>query len=257
MTSPTLFVVSLLLATPAGAAQAPASASAKTISAPEVIALLDSPDLDRKGEGLNLVAGSRSFQEDPRVRAVVVRELTSMTRRRKDAHQRGDRVNHREAELLLALIRTTARFDGVQVIDALLPHVGESAIAQRRIAAYELPLVDALLGLYRSGEGASEPELVRFGALKTLAAITHRGSLSAEQRTAVAAAARSALQSDETFVFAGGMYLGAATHQPDLLQPAVRARSGDFGGRKLSESDSRFLRGAGQRALEQAGISAR
>jgi hypothetical protein len=232
--------------------------SGRQVSAEEVLSLLQSADPNQKGEALVALTDTPVLRQDARLRQAVLDELrkarVAYVNRRQSDETRSD---HRSGELLLALIRTAAKFDGPDVVTALLPHLGQSAVAQRRVAASGSAAIEALLQQYESGVGASEPESVRFGALKTLAEITVHNTLSQKQRSSVEQVAAEALKSQEMFVYAGGIYLGAATRRPDLIDAAVKAQAGEFGGRRLSESDSRYLRGVGQRALAQAGIAVR
>lgn len=156
-------------------------------SAEQVLSLLQSPDPNEKGEALEVIAQTRRLQQDVRVRQVVLRELAKARADRIARKSAAAAPDHRAVELLLALIRTAAKFPGPEVQKALLPHLGQRAIAQRSVADSGNAAVDDLVRLYESGEGDSEPELVRFGALLTLAEITNRGALSSGQRSRISA----------------------------------------------------------------------
>lgn len=253
-----LIILGSLLLPLYGQAGRPPKSTGGQASAEQVLSLLQSADPSRKGEGLVAVTERPTLRQDARVRQAVLDELGKASAGPIDRQQSSAATrDHRAGELLLALIRTAAKFDGPEVVAALLPHVGHSAVAQRKVAASGNAAVNDLLRLYESGAGASEAELVRFGALKTLAEITNHSTLSPEQRSRIEQAARHALRSQETFVYAGGIYLGAATRRPDLIDAAVKAQAGEFGSRNLSDNDNRFLRGVGQRALAQSGIAVR
>jgi hypothetical protein len=253
----TFIILTSLLLTFGHEGQLPKSRGEET-SPDQVLSLLESADANRKGEALIAVSERPKLREDARVRQAVLSELRTARVEYGTRQQSSEtRPDHRSGELLLALIRTAAKFDGPEVVTALLPHLGQSAIAQRRVAASGTGAVEALLRLYESGAGASEAESMRFGALKTLADITAHNTLSQKQRASVEQVAADAVKSQEMFVYAGGIYLGAATRRPALIDAAAKAQAGEFGSRILAESDKRYLRGVGQRALAQAGIAVR
>jgi hypothetical protein len=252
-----IILASLLLSPQAQTSEGPKLTNHRE-SVAYVLSLLQSPDLNQKGEALVIVSEKPTLRQDARVREAVLIQLRKAGDAYVERHRSSEpKPDHQAGELLLALIRTATKFDGPEVVAALLPYLGLSAIAQRRVASAGSGAVGDLVKRYESGEGVTDAESNRFGALKTLAEITANNKLSPNEQASVERVAGDALKSQETFVYAGGIYLGAATRRPDLVDAAVKARAGQFGNRRLADNHQRFLKSVGESALTQAGVAVR
>src|SRR5882672_2811339 len=118
-----IVLASLLLLSHAQTSQAP-SLGGQQASVEQVLSSLQSADPNLKGEALAAVAERPTLRQDTRVRQAVVNELRKARAEYVNRQQPGATISdHRSGELLLALIRTAAKFDGPEVVAELLPHL--------------------------------------------------------------------------------------------------------------------------------------
>jgi hypothetical protein len=230
----------------------------------EVVAALRSSDWVTKGSAARAVAIFPSLQKDAGVKAAVLAELAAEVRVSTDAYaalRRGtfhDTRSSKEAEdegqAGLALTAAAVKFDGPDVLPALLPTVGYSNLSEDRVATFGVIAIEGLVSLYRSGVGPMYDNLMRFGSLRTLAAITRTNVLLPETRRDLTSIASDAIRDSQTFVAAGGVYLGAALADAELIVQIKAIKAGTVPMPGRSENDRRFLQNVATKALVMADV---
>jgi len=236
----------------------------RTPTPASIVAALESGDFEARRIAARTVAATPELQKHDGVKAAVLTTLkaqtTTMTAHYADRRD-GAVVDTRspsdadaEGEALLALTAAAATLEAPDVLSALLPVVCSGSIPENRIAKFGLSAVDPLIAIYRSGVGAGSANLVRSGALRTLAIIARAELLSGPRRTQLTDVAREAVRAPNVFVVSGGIYLGVAVLDREILTQAQELRERQISGNSTVDLDQRFLKSVATKALALSGV---
>lgn len=191
------------------------------------------------------------------MKAVVLAELRAgneiMKRRWSTGTPIGSEPDFEYANVYLALVQATQRFDGPDVLTALIPTLGNSGSAQKRVSAFGLAAVDPLLAAYNEPIGIVSLESQRLSVLETLSQVVLRTEVPAPTRAKLRELATEALKSTEPPEVAGGMLLGAALRDPGLIANIRQLRASGFPGVKDTRSEN-YLEVFARKAFERAGV---
>jgi hypothetical protein len=249
-----LFVFAISLVVGVGAEQ-----KGKPPTVDELLAGLRSGNSLLKSATARAVATQPALRSDPRVRQVVLEELNKSTelvkRRRVDSSVTLPvEPNDEYANVHLGLLEAAASFEGLDVLEALLPEVGLGTQPQQRLAKFGPAAIERLVDRYESPEGTTRAEAMRFGVQKVLATIALQNSLSAKQLQQLRDVAARSLRSEAASEVAGGMYLGAALRDPGLVAQIRALEASKFRSVKASPPDLNWLGIVVGKAFAQAGV---
>jgi hypothetical protein len=233
----------------------------KPLAADQLIAALRSGDWATKASAGRSIATRRDLHANPLVKAAVLSELAKSTEaltKRYSAIARGESPQQAQqgeveyADVHLALVQAATKFDGPDVLPALLPEVGTGASVQRRLAGFGASAVDGLLRMYAEPTRPDQSVVTRFGALKTLSAIALSAQLTAKDRARLEECAERSLGASEAPEVAGAIYLAASLRNPTLVD-AVRSLESS-GLQRFSAAEANWLRSVVKKAFAAAGI---
>ena len=235
----------------------------KPLAADQLIAALRSGDWATKASAGRAIATRPDLHANQVVKAAVLSELAEstekLTKRNLEAalgeppqrlRQGTGEIEY--ADVHLALVQAATKFDGPDVLAALLPEVGIGASVQRRLAGFSTSAIDGLLEIYAEPKGSARAASIRFGALKTLAAITLGTNLSPKDRARLEDRAKQSLGASEAPEVAGAIYLAASLRNPTLVD-AVRNLQAS-GLQRFSDPEANWLRSVARKAFAAAGI---
>jgi len=225
----------------------------------EIVSGLHSSNTLAKFNAALTVSQRADLRSDPRVQQAVLSEMVASTellkRRRVDNTFKIPVADGQEyANVHISLLDAAAQFDGPEVFNALLPEVGIGAPTQKRLAQFGAGAIDALVALYESPNGSTDPEAMRMGIQKVLATIALQNQLSVAQQTELRGISARGLQSTAAQEVAGAIYLGAALRDPDLIRKIRALEAASFKNVTASAPDLSWLRTVVPKAFAQAGI---
>ncbi|HEY0876773.1 MAG TPA: hypothetical protein VGD94_25075 [Vicinamibacterales bacterium] len=191
------------------------------------------------------------------MKAVVLAELRDgneiMKRRWSTGTPIGSEPDFEYANVYLALVQATQRFDGPDVLMALIPTLGNSASARKRVSSFGVTAIDPLLAAYDEPIGIRRMASQRQSFLDTLSQIVLQTNVPAPTRAKLLTLATEALKSTEPPEVAGGMLLGAALRDPGLIANIRQLRASGFPGVKDPRSQN-YLEAFAKEAFERAGV---
>lgn len=226
-------------------------------SSNELIAALRSTDARTKAGAARAISDRVDLHKDPAVKAAVLAELQHgvdiMKRRHASQSNVGSTTDFEYANVYLGLIQAAQRFEGEDVMLALIQTVGNSASARGRVASFGSAAIDPLMAAYHSPSGTVALASERLALLDTLSTIALEHQLKTGDKAKLHSLAKNALRSTEPPEVGGGMLLGAALRDPDLVAEIRELRASNFRGVNSTRSPN-YLEAIAKKAFDRAGI---
>lgn len=231
----------------------------------QVLTGLRSPDPRLQAAAARDVAATPELQGTPEIRSAVLSALARATSResarvaaevagKPQVSTRGGDHGEDNGLAMLALLRAAAKFEGPDIVTALLPYVGTGPTAQRRIARHGPAALDDLIRIHREGIGASHPSGMRMGAVMTMAIVARQSTLTPDDHSRLNAVARQSLASRTATEAVAALYLGAALRDTVLLNDIKRMRAEGFSRQGFTPSERNALERHAGKAFSEAGI---
>jgi hypothetical protein len=141
-------------------------------SAADLVAGVRSADMRTKAGAARAISDRADLHNDPAVKAAVLAELRQanevMKRRHSTQTTIGSEDGFEYADVYLGLVQAAQRFEGEDVLVALIPTLGNSASARVRVASFGVTAIEPLITAYNEPYGLTDLAAQRLALLDTL-----------------------------------------------------------------------------------------